>query len=300
MTDTTTATTTIQQGRRVDHLPAVSIGLPVYNGGKYLREALDSLLVQTFTDFELIVSDNASTDETQGICEEYARLDRRIRYVRQPKWISAFDNFQYCLNEGQGKYFMWAAVDDYHPSNFIEQLVSCLEKNPKAVLASGKIQVIKGDLSVSTAADIAVPFSTEGVNVFTRLLITSQLQCFHIYGLWKADAIKAIPRIYCNWWADLAILMSGSVLGEFICCRDTAFGHREIVKTNLERAKYQDGCVGHSRIRSLLNLLRVTFLSVKKTGGGLLATYAVSLVLVKQVRELPQFIKNRILFYKKS
>ncbi|WNC86000.1 glycosyltransferase family 2 protein [Thermosynechococcus sp. QKsg1] len=89
----------------------LSIGMPVYNGAKFIREALDSLLAQTFTDFELIISDNASTDETEAICREYAAKDKRIRYVRQAQNLGAAANFKYVLDEARGEYFMWAAAD---------------------------------------------------------------------------------------------------------------------------------------------------------------------------------------------
>jgi glycosyltransferase involved in cell wall biosynthesis len=92
-----------------NHVPAISIGMPVYNGEKYIREALDSLLAQTFTDFELIISDNASTDSTSNICKEYAIRDSRIRYIRQHKNIGAIANFKFLLEQASGDFFMWAA-----------------------------------------------------------------------------------------------------------------------------------------------------------------------------------------------
>lgn len=104
-------------------LPTVSIGMPVYNGTKYIREALDSLLAQTFRDFELIVSDNASTDDTESICREYASRDTRIRYVRQSENMGPIKNFQFVLDEAKGEYFMWAAADDVWDVKYIETLL---------------------------------------------------------------------------------------------------------------------------------------------------------------------------------
>ena len=92
--------------------PTVSIGMPVYNGEKYIREALDSLLAQTFTDFELIISDNASTDDTGVICREYAARDPRVRYVRQSENRGAMANFQPVLDKARDEYFMWAAANN--------------------------------------------------------------------------------------------------------------------------------------------------------------------------------------------
>src|SRR5450759_757223 len=91
--------------------PTVSIGMPVYNGEKYISEALDALLAQTFTNFELLISDNASTDGTTAICRHYADRDSRIHYVRQSENRGGVANFKFVLDEARGEYFMWAACD---------------------------------------------------------------------------------------------------------------------------------------------------------------------------------------------
>ncbi|WP_448526536.1 glycosyltransferase family 2 protein [Parathermosynechococcus lividus] len=103
--------------------PKISIGMPVYNGARYIREALDSLLAQTFTEFELIISDNASTDDTEAICREYAAKDHRVRYIRQSQNLGASANFKFVLDEALGEYFMWAAADDVWDENWIEKLL---------------------------------------------------------------------------------------------------------------------------------------------------------------------------------
>ncbi len=102
---------------------SMSIGMPVYNGARYLREALNSLINQTYHDFELIISDNASTDGTREICEAYEKQDSRIRYIRQDKNIGALQNFQFVLNRAQGEYFMWAAADDRWDENWIKTII---------------------------------------------------------------------------------------------------------------------------------------------------------------------------------
>lgn len=110
-------------------MPKVSIGLPVYNGEKFLNNALESLLSQTFTDFEIIISDNASTDSTQTICEKFAKQDKRIRYIRQKCNIGMFSNFIFVLKQSTSKYFQWAAADDlWHPT-FLEQNLMALESD---------------------------------------------------------------------------------------------------------------------------------------------------------------------------
>ena len=107
----------------------VTIGMPVYQAEKTLRTALDSLLAQSYTNFELIISDNGSSDETSKICQEYATLDTRIKYVRQAVNIGAARNFEFVLNSATGKYFMWAAHDDTWSADFIYSNLFFLDSN---------------------------------------------------------------------------------------------------------------------------------------------------------------------------
>lgn len=116
----------VDKGKKV---PQVSIGMPVYNGEPFIREALDSLIAQTFTDFELIISDNASSDGTEAICREYAARDARIRYVRQPENRGAAANFAFVLDEAVGQYFMWASADDIWSRGWCELLISRLKRD---------------------------------------------------------------------------------------------------------------------------------------------------------------------------
>src|SRR5947207_10432807 len=97
--------------------PKVSIGLPVFNGEKFLAGALNGLLQQEFEDFELIISDNASTDSTEAICRDFATKDRRIRYQRNKTNIGASGNYNRVFELARGDFFKWASHDDEcHPS----------------------------------------------------------------------------------------------------------------------------------------------------------------------------------------
>jgi glycosyltransferase involved in cell wall biosynthesis len=113
--------------------PSVSIGLPVYNGDEFLEESLRSLLAQTFVDFELIISDNASTDRTEEICRRFAASDPHIRYVRQAENLGAVRNFEFVLRESRGEYFAWAAHDDVWEPEFLEELTSLLDQTQAAI-----------------------------------------------------------------------------------------------------------------------------------------------------------------------
>ncbi|HLT70875.1 MAG TPA: glycosyltransferase, partial [Acidimicrobiales bacterium] len=121
--------------------PRVTVGLPVRNGERHLRAAIESILGQTYGDLELVVSDNASTDATAEICAAYAS-DPRVRYERQPVDIGARENFHLVLSRARGEYFKWAACDDVLAPTFLERCVEALDADPGAVLAAADIEVI--------------------------------------------------------------------------------------------------------------------------------------------------------------
>ena len=122
--------------------PLVSIGLPVYNGERFLAQALDSLLGQTLQDFELIISDNASTDGTADICLDYAARDARIRYIRQPSNIGAPRNWNFVALEARGRYFKWASADDFCDPRMLEKCVAVLSADPSVVLCYGRACIV--------------------------------------------------------------------------------------------------------------------------------------------------------------
>lgn len=116
-------------------IPRMSVGLPVYNGEEYLAAALDTLLGQTYTDFELIISDNASTDGTEEICRTYAVADDRIQYVRQPQNIGWAGNHNAVAYLGRGQLFKWAAHDDVYAPDLLRACIQALDERPEAVAA---------------------------------------------------------------------------------------------------------------------------------------------------------------------
>lgn len=107
----------------------VSIGLPTFNRAHCIHKCLDSLIGQTYPHIELIISDDGSSDETQEICEAYAKKDSRIRYIRQPKNKGLIGNFYFTLSQATGDYFGWAVDDDWFHSSYVEKHVRALEEN---------------------------------------------------------------------------------------------------------------------------------------------------------------------------
>jgi len=124
--------------------PEVSVGLPVYNGEQYLGEAVQSICEQTFADFELIISDNASTDRTAEICRDMASRDSRIRYMRQPRNIGAARNFDFVARAANGKFLKWTTANDRSDRTMLAKCVDVLQREDDAVLCYGRTCLIDG------------------------------------------------------------------------------------------------------------------------------------------------------------
>lgn len=237
------------------HIPKVSIGMPVYDGEELLQEALDSLLAQTFTDFELIISDNASTDGTEDICRTYAEKDTRIRYVRQSENRGGEFNFHFVLNEAKGEYFMWAAHDDVRDPSFIDCLVRALDTHPQAVLA------FTGFDNIDDQGKQVRIFDEKWSEIMTSskfrqywamtLFDGSRTQKANaIYGLMRCDVLRScggmmfLPGIsFCgeDVWALLRLL----ALGDFVIIDRVLFHYR--VREHLIRPDNQP--IGHYLIQ---------------------------------------------------
>ena len=196
--------------------PRVSIGLPVYNGARHLRAAIDSFLGQTFADFELIISDNASTDETEGICRAYASRDRRILYSRLDRNIGAAGNFNRAFHQSRGEYFKWAAHDDVCLPAFLEHCVAALDAGPRVVLSMTKTTLIDADGGVIGDQDDNLEFrhpraAVRMAQFATRILASG---CHSAFGLIRADTLRRTRLIDRFVGADIVLLGELAVEGE--------------------------------------------------------------------------------------
>ena len=167
--------------------PKLSIGMPVYNGEAYIAEAITSLLEQTRSDFELIISDNASTDNTQEIIKGFAAKDPRIQHFRQEQNLGAAGNFRYVLEKSQAPNFMWAAADDVWDQLWIETLLPLVLDKP--CLAYGRLMTIDAQ-----GKKLAHPADDRDFN-FTGSRLRRRLRYFLMAGLnGKANPIYGIFR----------------------------------------------------------------------------------------------------------
>lgn len=184
----------------LSHVPKVSIGLPVYNGQSFIHEALDSLLAQSFIDFELIISDNASTDKTSEICLEYAQRDCRILYIRQRFNIGPVENFKFVLDRSVGAYFLWAAADDLRHPEFLKTANSILDRHLEIGLVFSNMEL----KDLGSGAKIDYLFShASTTNKFVNVLFRISRPCSSlIYGLFRKTCVREM-QIDCFDYFDI-------------------------------------------------------------------------------------------------
>jgi glycosyltransferase involved in cell wall biosynthesis len=199
----------------MSHTPLLSVGLFVYNGERFIEEALDSILNQTFTDFELIISDNASRDRTGDIAKAYARRDHRIRYHRSEKNLGAGRNAQRVYELATGKYFKWAAVDDLMEPDLLRRCVEVLENDPGCVLAYASTREV--DLNGSFVKNYVTPMKVDSKDPVARFreMLLIHCWCYQIYGVMRMSDLRQVPPqgIYVN--GDRVLLARMSLLGRF-------------------------------------------------------------------------------------
>lgn len=194
--------------------PRLSIGLPVYNGERFLEAAIDSLLAQSFTDFELIISDNASTDKTEEICRAYAAQDQRIRYYRNQNNIGCACNFNRVFELSTGEYFKWAAYDDLHAPDFIIKCIEVLDRDPSIVLCHSHVYFIDENGEFLQNYDIKLKTDSSKPHERFHELLTKHL-CYQCYGVIRASALKAIPPMGSYGIADGILLLRLGLFGRF-------------------------------------------------------------------------------------
>ncbi len=192
----------------------LSIGLPVYNGEKFIKQAIDSILDQTFENFELIISDNASTDKTEEICRAYAAQDERIRYYRNEKNIGCACNFNRVFELSRGEYFKWAAYDDLHAPDFIEKCVDFLDNNPNFILCHSLTYFIDEQGNFLQNYDIRLNTNSPKPHKRFHDLLTKHL-CYPIYGVIRASALRAIPQMGSYGASDAILLLRLGLVGRF-------------------------------------------------------------------------------------
>jgi glycosyltransferase involved in cell wall biosynthesis len=197
--------------------PLVSIGMPVYNGAAHLRGALDALLGQTYRYFELLISDNASTDETPAICEAYAARDSRIRYERNSSNIGATANFQHVLTRANGPLFMWAAHDDLWQPDFIAANVRELLQDPSVIASISMVEFI--DIDSWIWKKLWAPYGTSPLLGSVRENVSRVLwnpgTGSRVYGIFRVEALRPCSNFSEVWGSDTTFVIKTLKYGKY-------------------------------------------------------------------------------------
>jgi glycosyltransferase involved in cell wall biosynthesis len=207
--------------------PLVSIGLPVRNREGLVGGAIESVLRQSFGDFELIICDNDSIDRTAEICQRYACWDRRIRFYRNATNIGISYNHNRTFELSTGKYFHWMGSDDSHDPRFLERCVAVLEANPDRALCHTAVRVIDehgreivtrdNPLDGTTSLDPAERFAT---------MIFEDRWCWSIYGLFHSAVLRQTTLIGNFRGGDRDQLVQVALQGRFIHLPEPLFHNR--------------------------------------------------------------------------
>jgi len=205
--------------------PRVSIGMPVRNGEPYLTAAIESLLSQTFDDFELIVCDNASTDGTEVICRRFAAQDPRVRYYRNDNNLGAARNFNLCYYLARGELFKWAASDDVCAPEFLASCVAALDANPDAVLAYPRAVIIDQDGREIEPYTLKLPTDDRSVWVRYGALLRGH-KCFEVFGVIRKSALAKTTLIVPYSHGDGILLARLGLLGRFVEVDNDSFRAR--------------------------------------------------------------------------
>ena len=205
--------------------PLVSIGMPVHNEERHIESAVCSLLAQTYTNFELLIADNASSDSTEEVCKRLA-ADTRVHYLRNERNVGAAENFANVQQLGTGKYFMWASGHDLWDSDLLQVCVNALEEHPGAALAVGACEWIGPDGGPSPRQSGGT--DTRGMSSVERFFTVIWGNMHPVLGVIRADFLRSSTRVRSCMGADLLLLSELALKGDFLYVHRTKWYRRDV------------------------------------------------------------------------
>ncbi len=207
--------------------PTVSVGLPVFNGERYLDEAIRSVLSQTFADLELVIADNASTDSTEEICRRHSAVDARVRYVRNDRNLGAAPNYNLTLDLASGRYFKWLAHDDVCLPDFVRVCVETLDANSDIVLAYPTPVDIDEDGNTIGLRDAGLRLDDPDPVQRFRDTMGKAHACLPVFGLCRTDILRRTGQHGNYPSADRVLLSELALWGKLYEVPERQYLHRE-------------------------------------------------------------------------
>ncbi len=207
-------------------MPRVCIGVPVYNGERWLRQALDSLLGQTLHDLELVISDNASTDDTARICREYVASDPRVHYYRNPENVGVASNYNAVFRRASAPYFKWASASDRCDPTMVEKCVAVLEARRDVVLCCPRTRLIDSEgRTIEDATDDVELLDDDPVARFERFHHTLRRNNA-MNGVMRAESLRRTSLYRTFFSADVNMMAELALHGKFALVSEYLFFRR--------------------------------------------------------------------------
>lgn len=206
--------------------PRVTIGVPVYNGERYLHETFESIDAQTFADFEVVISDNASTDGTEWICRDYVARNPRARYRRNHRNVGIAANFGRLVREARGEYFKLANADDRFDPRLLGECVAVLDAHPEVALCYGKTTLI--DEHGKTIRRYEDNLDLRQPRARTRFrLVLERLRLVNVlHGVIRTTALRRAGPLGTYVGADMTLVPALALQGQFWELPDFLFYRR--------------------------------------------------------------------------
>jgi len=221
--------------------PRISIALAVHNGGQYLADAIESHLAQTFEDFELVVHDNASTDDTQKIGRDYAERDPRILYQRRERLVSGAENFNLALDQSRAPLFKWSAHDDMLAPEFLARCIAELEDAPDAVLChSGTHRIDERGAKIADMPCALRHVDAPSAVARFREALFRRHGCLPLYGVMRTEALRRTRLFGPYLGSDRILLTEIALEGRIIILPDPLFVSREHQGRSIRRYRGRD------------------------------------------------------------
>lgn len=211
------------------------MGLPVFNGERFLARAIETLLAQTYRDFELIIVDNASTDATGAICRAYAERDRRVHYWRNDKNLGAMGNFRRVFELSRGELFKWAAHDDEHEPEFVERCVTALDRDPGLVLAYTRTRDIDEGGRTLGILSTGLDTNSDDVAFRFRSLVRRDYPCVLAFGVARADILRRTRLLQAYADCDRVLNAEMGLAGRILELPEPLFVRREHANRSVQQ-----------------------------------------------------------------
>lgn len=285
--------------------PLISVGIPVFNGGRWIAQTIHSVLAQTLSDFEIVICDNASSDDTQSECRKLAERDARIRYFRNDKNLGAPENYNLCFRRSRGKYFKWNSASDLCRETLLERCIEVLEQRPDVALAYPRTELLFDDGHLEKEQD-ELELLSERPTVRFRDYIQKVGLNHVMNGVMRREQL-AITALHMPFYSsDICLMAELSLVGKFVQVPEYLFIRRNTIDTassmqsGRELQRYYDPELKKRMLFQRFKLYLENYRTVKRAPISAAEKKTLNRFLLRQMRwSRYHFLKDAVLDFKK-